>query len=120
MEYLDNQALCFLNSQDKLNKKSMKWVECLEYYTFNIKLKKGLKNKVVDAISRTLLTMQEVQLPNIGVDTFKDLYDDDEDFTNIYKVCKEYRNKFDGEFSYYTLKTIYFLRVVNYVFLGYQ
>lgn len=71
--YMDNQALSFLNSQDKLIHKHMKWVEYMQAYTFTIKHKKGWLNRVADALSRRLLTVQEIQLRSIGVDNFRDI-----------------------------------------------
>jgi len=53
----DNQALSFINSQEKLNHRHMKWVETLQAFTFTLKHKKGVKNKVVDALSRRVLTI---------------------------------------------------------------
>lgn len=58
--YSDNQPLSFLNSQEKLSHNHMKWVEYLQAYTFNIKHKKGVLNKVADAFSRRALTLQEI------------------------------------------------------------
>ena len=49
--YTDNHALSFLNRQEKLNHRHMKWIEFLQAYTFIIKHKKGVRNKVADAIS---------------------------------------------------------------------
>lgn len=92
--YSDNQVLSFLNSQEKLSHKHMKWVEYIQSYTFNIKHKKGFLNKVADALSRRALTIQEIQLKSMGIDHFKDLYAEDEDFADIYKVCDEYKNHF--------------------------
>ena len=103
--YSDNQELSFLNSQEKLSHKNMKWVEYLKAYTFNIKNKKGVLNKVVDALSRRALTIQEIQLKSIGIDHFKDLYSDDEDFADIYKVCVEYKNHFHSIYDAYTLQS---------------
>ena len=60
--HLENQALIFLNSRDKVNNKHMKQVEYLQAYTFTIKRKKGVENKVADVLSRRLLTVQEIQL----------------------------------------------------------
>lgn len=82
----------------------MKWVEYLQAYTFNIKHKKGVQNKAADALRTRLLTVQEVQLQSIRIDSFKDLYAEDEDFAQIDKVCKEFKNNFHGEFSEYTLQ----------------
>ena len=58
--YTDSYALSFLNRQEKLNHRHMKWIEFLQPYTFTIKNKKGESNKVVDALSRRNLTIQEV------------------------------------------------------------
>ena len=54
--YIDNQALSFINSQKKLNHRHMKWVETFQEFMFSIKHKKGVSNKVVDVLSRTLTT----------------------------------------------------------------
>lgn len=102
--YTDNQALSFLNSQDKISHKHMKWAEYMQAYTFTIRHKKSQLNRVVDALSQRLLTVQENKLRSIGVDSFKDLYPDDEDLSNAYEVCKEYQNHFHSEFSDYTLE----------------
>ena len=58
--YTDNQALSFINSQEKLNHRHMKWVETLQAFTFSIKHKKGVSNKVVDALSRITLTSSKI------------------------------------------------------------
>ena len=55
--YTDNHALRFLNRQEKLNHRHMKWIEFLQAYTFTIKHKKGETNKVADAPSRRNLTI---------------------------------------------------------------
>ncbi|GLJ27821.1 hypothetical protein SUGI_0546000 [Cryptomeria japonica] len=99
----DNRPVAFFS--ENLNEaKHIKWVEYLQSYTFTIKHKKGQCNKVVDELSRRLLTVQEVQLKSIGVDSFKGLYQDDEDFAAIYKVCQEFRNHFHGEYADFTLQ----------------
>lgn len=56
--YTDNHALSFLNGQEKLNQRRLKWVEYLQAYTFSIKHKKVVTNKVADALSRIFLTIQ--------------------------------------------------------------
>ena len=58
--YIDNQALSYINVQDKLNLRHIKWMELLQSYTFTIKHKKRFNNKVVDALSRRFLTIQEI------------------------------------------------------------
>ena len=64
----------------------MKWVEYLKAYTFNIKHKKGLQNKVVDALSKRALTIQEIQPQSMGIEKFKELYGEYGDFVDIYKL----------------------------------
>ena len=79
-------------------------MEYLQSFTFTIKHKKGQLNKVEDALSRKLLTIQEVQLQSIGIEGFKDLYEEDEDFSQAYKVCLEFENNFHSDFADYTLQ----------------
>ena len=60
--YTDNHALSFLNGLNKLNHRHAKWVEYIQAYNFIIKHKKGVANKVVDALSKRSLTIQETRL----------------------------------------------------------
>jgi len=60
--FTDNHALSFLNNQDKLSHRHIKWMEYLQSYTFTIKHKKGQANKVADALSRRSVLVQEIQL----------------------------------------------------------
>lgn len=78
-------------------------MEFLQSYTFTIKHKKGISNKVADALRKRLLIVQEIQLKSIGVEEFKDLYEGDEDFSESYKVCSSFENHFHSEFANYTL-----------------
>lgn len=48
--------------------------------------------------------MQEVQLKSIGVDSFKNLYEEDEAFDVAYKVCQGFGNHFHSEYVDYTLQ----------------
>ncbi|XP_059067542.1 uncharacterized protein LOC131858346 [Cryptomeria japonica] len=56
--FTDSHALSFLNRQEKLNHRHVKWMEFLQAYTFSIKHKKGVTNKVADALSRRTLTIR--------------------------------------------------------------
>ncbi|XP_057851724.1 uncharacterized protein LOC131061888 [Cryptomeria japonica] len=86
--FTDNHALSFLNRQEKLHHRHVKWMEFLQSYTFTIKHKKGVANKVANALSRRSLTIQEVQLESAGIHTIKDMYATDDDFMEIYKRAK--------------------------------
>ena len=102
--FIDNQALGYINTQEKLRNKNLKWMEYFQAFTFTIKQKKGQMNKVVDALSRRVLTVQEIQLHSIGVESFQNLYENDEDFAEAYKVCMDFENHFHSRFSEYTLQ----------------
>ena len=52
VSYTDHKALQYLGSQHKLNQIHMKWVEYFQSFTFVIKHKSGVTNKVADALSR--------------------------------------------------------------------
>jgi hypothetical protein len=82
----------------------LKWMEYLQAFTFTIKHKKGQMNKVADALSRRVLTVQEIQLHSIGVESFQNLYKNDEDFAEAYKVCMDFGNHFHSRFLEYTLQ----------------
>ena len=50
--YTNHKALQYLGSQHKLNQRHMKWVEYLQNFTFVVKHKSGVTNRVADALSR--------------------------------------------------------------------
>jgi hypothetical protein len=57
--YNDNQPLQFITRQEKLNQRHAKWIEFIQYFTFVIKQFFGKANKVVDALSKICLILQE-------------------------------------------------------------
>jgi hypothetical protein len=85
--YSDNQALQFITRQEKLNQRHAKWVEFMQNFTFVIKHIVGNANKVVDALSRRCLIMQEFQVKTLGFEHLKDMYHDDIDFKEAYEAC---------------------------------
>jgi len=48
--YSDHEALKYLNSRKRLNARHSKWVEFLKDYTFVLKHKAGVENKVADEL----------------------------------------------------------------------
>ena len=66
---MDHEALKYLNSQKRLNARHNKWVEFLQDYTFIIKHKAGVENKVADALSRRIMILVVMSVEVIG---FKD------------------------------------------------
>jgi len=64
--YSDHEALRYLNSQKRLNARHSKWVEFLQDYTFVLKHKACVENKVADALSRRVMTSVIMSTEVIG------------------------------------------------------
>jgi hypothetical protein len=86
--YSDNHALQFVTQQGKLNQKHVKWVEYMHNFTFVIKHISGTANKVVDALSRKCLLLQEFKVKMLGFDDLRDMYTDDPDFKEVYEAAE--------------------------------
>jgi hypothetical protein len=85
--YSDNQALQFITRQEKLNQKHAKWVEFMQNFIFVIKKISGNANKVVDALNKKCLILQEFCVKTLGFDSLKEMYRDDSDFKDAYEAC---------------------------------
>jgi hypothetical protein len=85
--YNDNQALQFITKQEKLNQRHAKWIEFMQNFTFVIKHIVGNANKVVDALRRRCLVLQELQVKTLGFEHLKDMYCDDTEFKEAYEAC---------------------------------
>jgi hypothetical protein len=86
--YSDNHALQFVTQQEKLNQRHVKWVEYMQNFTFVIKHISGTANKVVDALSRKCLLLQEFRVKTLGFDDLRDMYRDDLDFKEAYETVE--------------------------------
>ena len=84
--YSDNQALQFIIRQEKLNQRHAKWVEFMHNFTFVIKHISRSANKVVDALSRRCLVIQEFQVKTLGFENLKEMYQEDSDFKEAYEA----------------------------------
>jgi hypothetical protein len=84
--YSDNHALQFITREGKLNQKHAKWVEFMHNFTFVIKHIYGTANKIVDALSRKCLILQEFCVKTLGFDRLKDMYRNDSDFQDAYEA----------------------------------
>ena len=73
-------------------------MEYIQAYNFIIKHKKGVANKVADALSRWSLTIQETRLESMGINAIKDMYEGDEDFSEAFHVCKEMTDRYHTDF----------------------
>jgi ribonuclease HI len=88
--YSDNQALQLVTRQEKPNHKHEKWVEFMQNFNFVINHISKNSNKVVDALSRKCLILQEFRVKNLGFDSLKEMYRDDSDFKDAYEECENH------------------------------
>jgi len=93
--HTDHEALKYLKSQHKLDKRHAKWVEFLEQFPYIIKYNKGKSNVVVDALSRRYTLLAKLGSQILGFDNVCELYSQDPFFAPIYSNCL---NKFQGGF----------------------
>ena len=70
----------------------MKWVEYLKSFTFVIRRKSGVTNRVVDALSRRRSLLTEMKVEVLGFDEMKELYDADTNFFEAWRECKAPKN----------------------------
>ena len=87
----DHEALKYVNSQAKLNKKHASWISFLQEYTFMLRLQNERLNKITDALSRMIFLLNTVIVQLEGVGFIREWYAKDPDFKEIYQKCKEGR-----------------------------
>ena len=108
--YMDNFALQYIMQKHKLNHKHAKWVEFLQNFTFVLKHISGKENKVVDALSRRCLIMQESQMQILGFDYLKDLYGIETDFKEAFAACKNTVNTDRTPWKAFMLQDVLFFK----------
>jgi hypothetical protein len=72
MFYLDHEALKHLNSQDKLSSRHAGWVAYVQQFSFLIKHKYGVLNKVANVISWKTLLLKTMKTKVLGFYFLKD------------------------------------------------
>ena len=60
----------------------------MQNFTFVTKHIYGTTNKVVDALSRKCLLMQEFKVKTLGFDNLKEMYSDDPNFKEAYEASE--------------------------------
>ena len=71
-----------------MNQRHIKWVEYLHNFTFFIKHKSGVTNRVNDALTRRHFLLTEMKVEVLGFDEMKELYDADPDFSEAWRECR--------------------------------
>jgi hypothetical protein len=77
-----------VSQQEKLNQKHAKWVEYMQNFTFVIKHISGTSNKVVDALSKKCLLLQEFRVKKLGFENLRDMYAGDANFAEAYEATE--------------------------------
>ena len=85
----DHEALKYLKGQAKLNRRHAKWVEFIETFPYILKYKKGKDNVVVDALSQKSVLLNQLEVKVLGLESLKDLYNNDAKFLEPYNHCKD-------------------------------
>jgi hypothetical protein len=118
--YSDNQALRFITRHDKLNQRHAKWIDFMQNFTFVMKHISGNANKVVDALSRRCLILQEFQVKILGFEHLKDMYRDDLDFKEAYEECANTVLRDRSQWTEYMIQYGLLFRVVDCAYQGAQ
>jgi len=87
--YSDHKAFKYLNSQKKLSLRNGMWVEFLQDYTYVLKHKAGVKNRVVDALNSRHALLSVMSIEVIGFEKIKGTNESCPDFENIFTVLKD-------------------------------
>jgi len=77
---LDHEALKHWNSQSSINPKHARWIEYISEYSFVLKHKSGVENKVADALSRIGCLLQTMRVEVLSFNKLKGTYTSCPDF----------------------------------------
>ena len=74
-----------------MNYRHAKWAEFIESFPYIIKHKKGKDNVIADALSRRYTILSQLDCRIFGFKTIKEQYVNDDEFKDVFEICKEGR-----------------------------
>ena len=84
MVHPDDETLKYWNSQTNVNPKHARWVQFISEYSFVLKYKSGVENKVADSLSRIGCLLHTMRVEVLGFDRLKFAYSSCPDFRVVY------------------------------------
>ena len=82
--YTDHDSLRYINSQKRLNARHARWVDFLQQFSFVLKHKAVVENRVADALSRKTHLLASLAVEVTGFEELKQHYHTDPDFGTIH------------------------------------
>ena len=77
-----------INSQVSIKRMHARWVAYIQRFHFILKHKSGVINKMTDALSRRASLLTTLRTEVVGFDCLKELYENDENFGDIWGKCQ--------------------------------
>src|SRR5574338_356514 len=87
--YTDHEALKHLQGQDKIAARHASWIAYLQQFTFMVKHKSGVTNRVADALSRRSHLLTTLKVEVTGFEVLPELFTDDPYFAKFVEKVKE-------------------------------
>jgi hypothetical protein len=97
--FTDHDSLRHIKSQKKLNSKHARWFDYLQQFTFVLKHKAGMENRVADALNRKSLLRQTLSMEVTCFANLPSTYKDDPDFGPLYTLLSTLPRATEAEFS---------------------
>ena len=87
--YTDHEALKHLHRQDKVSARHANWVAYLQRFTFVVKHKSGVTNRVADVLSRRKNLLTQMSIEVLGFESFIELFETDHIFLLLWLRFKQ-------------------------------